>query len=195
MDYSIKNRSIYEKQEKIFSVYGIMNGGRREKMELNFKSRSRFFAEVALIASLYIVMTVLMPFSYNNVQFRISEALMVLVLFRRSSIPGLILGCFIANLFSPFGLPDIIFGTLGTALAVYGIYRLREKKPVVALIPGVLANGLLVGLELWFFANIPFIAAAGFVSIGEFLVLYTLGIAFYWALKKIRFPSDYENVF
>lgn len=164
-------------------------------MELNFKSRSRFFAEVALIASLYIVMTVLMPFSYNNVQFRISEALMVLVLFRRSSIPGLILGCFIANLFSPFGLPDIIFGTLGTALAVYGIYRLREKKPVVALIPGVLANGLLVGLELWFFANIPFIAAAGFVSIGEFLVLYTLGIAFYWALKKIRFPSDYENVF
>lgn len=63
MDYSIKNRSICEKQEKIFSVYGIMNGGRREKMELNFKSRSRFFAEVALIASLYIVLTVLMPLS------------------------------------------------------------------------------------------------------------------------------------
>lgn len=164
-------------------------------MEFNFKSNSRFFAEVAIIASLYVMLTIFLPLlSYNSIQFRISEALMILVFFRRSSIPGLILGCFIANLFSPFGLPDIVFGTLGTVLAVYGMYKLKNKPIHIALIPGVLANTLLVGLELQLFANINFLVGAAGVFMGETVVLYALGIPFFLALKNIGFASDYENV-
>ena len=115
-------------------------------MDINFKSKSKYFAEIAIIAAIYIVLTVGLSFiSYSNIQFRISEALLVLVLFRKSAIPGLILGCFIANLFSPLGIPDLIFGTLGTVIAVWGIYMLLEKNILVALLPGIVANTILVG--------------------------------------------------
>ena len=116
-------------------------------MDINFRSKSQYFAEIAIIAAIYIVLTVFLPFiSYTNIQFRISEALLILVLFKRSAIPGLILGCFIANLFSSLGMPDLIFGTLGTIIAVFFIYKLREKNIFSALLPGVIANGILVGL-------------------------------------------------
>lgn len=164
-------------------------------MDINFKSKNKYLAEVAIVASIYIVLTVFLPFiSYTNIQFRVSEALLVLVLFRKSAIPGLIIGCFIANLFSPLGLPDLIFGTLGTILTVYGIYRLRKKNVFLALLPGVIANGLLVGIELKLFLNIPFLVGAIGVAVGEGVVLYTLGILFYFALKKLKFKNDYENV-
>lgn len=164
-------------------------------MDINFRSKSQYFAEIAIIAAIYIVLTVFLPFiSYTNIQFRISEALLVLVLFKRSAIPGLILGCFIANLFSPLGMPDLIFGTLGTIIAVFFIYKLREKNIFLALLPGIIANGILVGLELKIFLNIPFIIGALGVFIGEAVVLYTLGVLFYYALKKLKFKSDYENV-
>ena len=164
-------------------------------MELNYKSKSRMFAEVAIIASLYVVLTVFLPMiSYSQIQFRISEALLILVLFRKSSIPGLILGCLIANVFSPFGLPDVIFGTMGSVLAVSGIYLLRKKPVYISILPGVIANAVLVGVELWWFAKIPL--WFGFLSVfaGQFVVLYALGIPFFYALKKIGFKSDYENV-
>ena len=164
-------------------------------MDINFKSKSKYFAEIAIIAAIYIVLTVGLSFiSYSNIQFRISEALLVLVLFRKSAIPGLILGCFIANLFSPLGIPDLIFGTLGTVIAVWGIYMLREKNIFVALLPGILANTILVGLELKIFLNIPFFVGSLGVLIGETVVLYTLGVLFFYALKKLKFASDYENV-
>ena len=164
-------------------------------MDINFKSKSKYFAEIAIIAAIYIVLTVGLSFiSYSNIQFRISEALLVLVLFRKSAIPGLILGCFIANLFSPLGIPDLIFGTLGTVIAVWGIYMLREKNILVALLPGIVANTILVGLELKIFLNIPILVGSLGVLIGETVVLYTLGVLFFYALKKLKFASDYENV-
>ncbi|MCI0502610.1 MAG: QueT transporter family protein [Fusobacteria bacterium] len=164
-------------------------------MDINFKSKSKYFAEIAIIAAIYIVLTVGLSFiSYSNIQFRISEALLVLVLFRKSAIPGLILGCFIANLFGPLGIPDLIFGTLGTVIAVWGIYMLREKNILVALLPGIVANTIFVGLELKIFLNIPFFVGSLGVLIGETVVLYTLGVLFFYALKKLKFASDYENV-
>lgn len=164
-------------------------------MDINFRSKSQYFAEIAIIAAIYIVLTVFLPFiSYTNIQFRISEALLILVLFKRSAIPGLILGCFIANLFSSLGMPDLIFGTLGTIIAVFFIYKLREKNIFPALLPGVIANGILVGLELKIFSKIPFLVGALGVFIGETVVLYTLGVLFYYALKKLKFKSNYENV-
>ena len=162
-------------------------------MDINFKSKSKYFAEIAIIAAIYIVLTVGLSFiSYSNIQFRISEALLVLVLFRKSAIPGLILGCFIANLFSPLGIPDLIFGTLGTVIAVWGIYMLREKNILVALLPGIVANTILVGLELKIFLNIPILVGSLGVLIGETVVLYTLGVLFFYALKKLKFASDLQ---
>ena len=164
-------------------------------MDLNFKSNSKYLAEVAIIAAIYAVLTVTLSWiSYGQIQFRVAEALLVLVLYKKSGPAGLILGCFIANIFSPFGLPDIIFGTLGSVFAVWGIYLLRKKSILISLLPGVIANAILVALELKLFVNLPFLLTAMYVAIGQFVVIYFLGIPLYYALKKIGFKNDYENV-
>ncbi|AMP20066.1 hypothetical protein AZF37_01745 [endosymbiont 'TC1' of Trimyema compressum] len=159
-------------------------------MKITFKSQGRFFAEVAIIASLYAVLTVVLPISYGPIQFRIAEALIVLVCFRRSALPGLIVGCLIANLFSPFGLPDVIFGTLATAVGVGIVYKLRHRKIGWVMLPPLIANSLIVGIELTVFAGIPFWFSAGGVFLGEIVILYGLGIPFYYALKKMKFKQD-----
>lgn len=171
-------------------------------MDLNFKSNSKYLAEVAIIASIYIILTISLgalsfginvPFFPIPIQLRISEALLVLVLFRKSAPAGLVLGCFIANFWSPFMLPDMIFGTIGSALAVYGIYRLKNMNILITLLPGVIFNAILVALELKIFFNIPLISGIA-VAVGQILVIYALGIPLYYALKKIGFKNDYENV-
>lgn len=164
-------------------------------MDLNFKSNSKYLAEVAIIAAIYAILTVMLSWiSYGQIQFRVAEALLILVLFKKSGPAGLVLGCLIANIFSPFGLPDIIFGTLGSAFAVWGIYLLRKQKIYITLLPGVIANAILVGLELKIFINLPFFATALYVGAGQGIVIYALGIPLYYALKKIGFKNDYENV-
>lgn len=164
-------------------------------MDLNFKSNSKYLAEVAIIATIYIILTMSLSWiSYGQIQFRVAEALLVLVLFRKSGPAGLVLGCLIANIFSPFGWPDIVFGTLGSVLAVYGIYRLKNMNIFIALLPGVIFNALLVALELKLFVNLPYFLSAAYVGIGQAVVIYALGIPLYYALKKIGFKNDYENV-
>jgi uncharacterized membrane protein len=164
-------------------------------MDLNFKSNSKYLAEVAIIAAIYTILTVMLSWiSYGQIQFRVAEALLVLVLYKKSGPAGLVLGCLIANIFSPFGLPDVIFGTLGSIFAVSGIYLLKRQNIIIALLPGVIANAILVGLELKIFINLPFFLTAMYVAAGQAVVIYALGIPLYYALKKIGFKNDYENV-
>ncbi len=164
-------------------------------MELNFKSNSKYLAEVAIIAAIYTILTVMLSWiSYGQIQFRVAEALLVLVLYKKSGLAGLVLGCLIANIFSPIGWPDIIFGTTGSVLAVYGIYLLKDKNIFISLLPGIVANGILVALELKLFFNLPYFLSLVYVGAGQAVVIYALGIPLYYALKKIGFKNDYENV-
>ena len=81
-----------------------------------------YLAVNAIIAAVYAVLTVVIaPLAYGPVQFRFSEILIFLAFYNFRYIPGLILGCFIANLFSPMMSYDIVFGTLATTIAVLGI--------------------------------------------------------------------------
>ena len=77
----------------------------------------------AIIAAIYAATTfAIAPFAYGNIQFRISEVLVLLALFDPLYISGLTLGCLIANMLGPNGLMDIIFGTFATFLSVCAIY-------------------------------------------------------------------------
>ena len=101
----------------------------------------------AIVAALYAVITILSaPFAYGPVQFRISEALMVLCWFRPWLTAGLTAGCLIANLFSTVTALDIVIGTLATALAC--LWTARVKRPWLVPVPTILSNGLLVGAML-----------------------------------------------
>ena len=90
----------------------------------------------AIIAALYVVITelaTLVGLSSGAIQFRISEALMLLCFFKKDYIISMTLGCFIANLFSPLGLIDAVFGTVATLIAVILIYVCRERCGLFAV--------------------------------------------------------------
>lgn len=143
-------------------------------------------ANNALVAAIYVGLTLLTSsFSYMGVQFRIGEILLLLVFFRKDYSIGLILGCLIANMFSPLGLPDIIFGTLATALSVLMI-SVSKNIYIAALYP-VVFNGLIVGAELYFVFEYPFWINAFTVALGELVVLIVGVIIFQIIRKKPHF--------
>jgi uncharacterized membrane protein len=133
-------------------------------------------ARGAIIAALYAVVTLVPPLnaiSYSQIQFRISEALTVLAYFEPAAIPGLYIGVMIANLGSPFGLIDILGGSLLTLIAAYLTWKI--KTPVLALLPPVIINAFGVALILKLAAGIPYWASVLWVGIGEVTVIYLLG--------------------
>ncbi len=163
------------------------------------KNNLRFITTAAIIAAIYAALTFFGNFfglSYGPIQVRFSEALTVLPLFTPAAIPGLTIGCFIANIGS-FNLLDMIFGTLATFIAAVLTYFLRnlkfKKLPLLALFPPVIINAVIIGLEIAFFflpkdfTLYGFIISALQVGAGQLIACYGLGLPLYFALgsKKI----------
>lgn len=145
----------------------------------------------AVIAALYAVLTLALPMlSYGPVQIRFAEALTVLPFFFPEAIPGLAVGCFLANLIgSPYVL-DWVFGTLATLLAA--IWTSRVKSPWLAPLPPVVCNIVIVGAEIaWSETGFhPGFGAAwlwnGFtVGVGELVCCYVLGLLLVRLLPQI----------
>lgn len=146
-------------------------------------NKNKKIAVVGLIAALYAVVTLALGFiSYGQIQFRISEILMFLPLFGKEYIIALTLGCFLANVVGPFGVPDIIFGTLATlisAILVYYTPRLMKNNKftlfVASLWPTII-NALIIGWELYKFFGVPFMLGVVQVGFGEFVVITIVGL-------------------
>ncbi len=136
------------------------------------------------IAAIYVVLTLINPFSFGQIQCRVSEALTALPLILPQSIPGLFVGCLISNLIGSASVIDIIFGSLATLLAAITTYYLRKNKYVALLAP-VLFNGVIVGLILHFTINVPLLETMFFVAVGEAIAVYVLGIPLLKALEKV----------
>ncbi|MDE7361120.1 MAG: QueT transporter family protein [Oscillospiraceae bacterium] len=140
---------------------------------------------LALVAAMYTVLTVVIaPLAYGDVQFRFSEVLVLLCFYRKDYAPALIVGCFIANLFSPMGLMDIIFGTLATAVAVIPMYHMKNIY-LAALLP-VISNGIIVGIELTVAFGTPIWLNMLSVAFGELVVVGVIGIAVF----KLLFETN-----
>ena len=89
------------------------------------KTTARFLAMSAMIAAIYVVLTVVFaPISFGAVQVRIAEALTILPLFTQAAVPGLFLGCFLANLLGGAILPDVIFGSIATLIGAALCYHI-----------------------------------------------------------------------
>ena len=112
------------------------------------KKMIRFVVLNGLIAGLYVVFT--LPFAniaYGPIQFRLAEVLTVFPAFSALTIPGVTLGCFIANLINPnnLGPVDIIGGTFATLIAGYFSWLIGKKNKPLGIIPPIVFNGLIVG--------------------------------------------------
>ena len=148
-----------------------------------------FTAQAAMIAAIYVVLTIVFaPFSYGEVQVRISEALTILPVFTPAAIPGLFIGCLISNIFGGCILPDIIFGSLATLIGAVFTWQLRGKSRFLAPLPPIIANVLIVPFVLRYGYQvplpIPFMMLT--VGIGEVISCGVLGMIVYTALNKYR---------
>lgn len=136
----------------------------------------------AIVAALYAALTLLLaPISYGNLQCRVSEAMTLLPMVMPASIPGLFVGCLIANIYTGSVL-DIVFGSLATLLAAVATYLLR-KKPILAGACPVVANGVIVGLVLSISFSLPLGLTMLEVAVGE-IGAVIIGFVLLAALKK-----------
>lgn len=136
----------------------------------------------AMVTAVYVVLTLAVsPLSFGLVQVRFSEMLMLLAFLNRKYAPGLILGCFIANCFSPFGMMDVVFGTGCTAAAMWCVTRFA-KTPFGASLWIVFCNAF-IGIELYLFGS-PLLLSAAMVALGEFLSVSCCGVALWNVLMK-----------
>lgn len=133
-----------------------------------------FVTQGAVIAALYVALTMLsqaLGLTSLTVQLRFSEALCVLPLFTSAAVPGLTIGCVLANLLLASAPWDTVFGSFATFLgAIVCFYASRELKRagkrrlaiLLSPIPNVLSNTLILPFIIkWVYfdeMSIPLIA-------------------------------------
>ena len=170
-------------------------------MQKNNSSRKHvfFLAQAAAIAALYAAITLapgISAISYGPLQFRIAEALTILPALTFAAVPGLTLGCALANGFGLLlganiaGAWDVPLGSAATLLAALCGYALRKTcvkgTPLLSALPPVLFNGLIVGAELSLVLRLPFWLTAGEVALGELVVIFLLGLPLAILLKRTK---------
>ena len=156
-------------------------------MEKN-RITTKMLTYTALIAAAYVVMTLAgAQLSFGVVQIRFSEVLMLFAFLDKRYAPGLILGCFLANCFSPLGMFDAVFGTACTAAALWGITH--SKTLFGASLWPVFCNAFLA-IEFYFLENAPLFLTAGSIALGEFLAVSCLG---YLVFREIMKRSTLVN--
>lgn len=151
-------------------------------------SNASFMTRAASIAAVYVVLTlVFAPISYGEVQVRISESLTILPYFTPAAIPGLFIGCLIANITGGAVIWDIIFGSIATLLGAIGTYKLRSSR-WLAPIPPIISNTLIVPFVLRFGYGValPIPLLMLFIAIGEIISCYVLGEILLSLLAKYR---------
>ena len=151
-------------------------------------NKSAFLTQSGVIAALYVVLTLVakvMGLDSGQIQLRLSEALCVLPVFLPAAVPGLTVGCLLANILCGNIFWDVLFGTLATLIGAVGT-RLLRKRPLLALLPPIAANTVIVPFVLAYAYGLPggvplFMLTVG---IGEVLSCGVLGRVLWKALDK-----------
>ena len=148
-----------------------------------------YLAQGAVIAALYVVLTLFINafnLASGAIQVRISEALTILPAFTGSAVPGLFIGCVLANLLGGNHILDVVFGSLATLAGAIGTRKLRKAHPLLAPLPPIVANTLVVPFVLKYAygmpLSIPYMMLT--VCIGEVLSCGVLGMLLYYVLRK-----------
>lgn len=149
--------------------------------------KTQFLVQAAVIAAVYAVLTLAFApigFGAGMVQVRISEAMTILPFFTPAAIPGLFIGCVIANLFSPIGPLDVVVGSLASLLAAYLTYRMPKR--ILAPLPPVVVNALAIGALIHYVLGFPLVLSMAAVAAGQLIACYGLGYPLLLFLNKYR---------
>lgn len=157
----------------------------------------RTLTTAAIIAALYVILTglsALFGLASGAIQVRLSEALTILPCFTPAAVPGVTVGCFLANLLTGAPLPDIVFGTLATFLGAFGA-RLLRKYWYLVPIPTILSNAVIIPVVLRYAYHIPdsFLFLFLTVGAGEIISAGLLGSLLYHTLKRHGFSGNNQG--
>ena len=163
---------------------------------------ARKMAFTAVVAAVYAALTMSLGFmSYGNIQLRIAEALCILPFFFPITTWGLFLGCLIANLMSPVGIADVVFGSLATLLSCLCISVIGKSgtnswpRCIAACLMPVIWNAIIVGGMLAFmtaplsvFVMIPMFGVYALeVGAGELVIMFAIGLPLMRMLPKKKY--------
>ena len=159
-------------------------------------TKIRFITQAAVIAAVYAVLTLATwEFSSYAIQVRASEALCVLIYFTPAAIPGMFVGCLLANIYSGAWI-DVVFGSLATLVAALITGKIPKKHKYLYPLPTVLVNAAVIPFVLYYGYGITsmgnFTTTFGCIGImvltimaGEAIACYGIGIPFMKAMTKI----------
>ena len=143
----------------------------------NINPATKYLTQGAAIAALYVALTlVFAPISFGPMQLRVSEALTILPLFTPAAIPGLFIGCLLANLLGGCAVLDIVLGSVATLIGAALGYVLRKNRWLVP-IPAIVSNGLIIPFVLRVAYGIPdsYLLLVVYITAGEIGGCYVLG--------------------
>ena len=160
----------------------------------SFCFSTRALTRAAMVAAIYVVLTLIFqPISFGAIQFRIAEVMTLIPILTPDAIPGLFIGCLLANWLGGGIWFDVALGSIATLLAAICTRRFRAKPPLAAIFPTIF-NGLIVGPVVYF----AYVRAPGdpvsvptllfnmsTVAFGELVVCYVLGLPMIYGLKAL----------
>lgn len=167
-----------------------------EALPLKQRNHIVFLTQSGVIAALYVALTVLLqPIGFGSVQCRLSEALTILPVYTPAAIPGLMIGCFLSNLVglstgaNPAGGWDLLLGTAATGISAVITYYLRPLRvknlPLLATLPPVVLNALIVGAELYVvYGGLPLYLHMLLVGAGQLIACTVGGLLLAAAMEK-----------
>jgi len=147
-----------------------------------------------MVAAIYVVLTLIFqPISFGAIQFRIAEAMTLMPIMTPYAVPGLFVGCLLANWLGGGIWFDVVLGSIATLLAAVCTRKFRDRPALAAIFP-TLFNGLIVGPVVYFAyvrapgdpVSVPtLLFNMGTVALGELAVCYVLGLPMIYGLKKL----------
>jgi uncharacterized membrane protein len=148
----------------------------------------QFITQGAVIAAIYVVLVLIFDtFSFGPIQFRIAEMLTIMPYFTPAAIPGLFVGCLIANIIGGGLIWDIVFGSIATLIGAIGSYLVRKNKWLVPL-PPIIANMVIVPFVLKYAYGYDGLLVYFMFTVGlsEIIVCGIIGMALLTVMAKNR---------
>lgn len=153
---------------------------------------SRQIALGIILSCLYAVLTIFLgSFGYSWIQVRISECLTPLpFLWGLPGVIGITGGVLFANLFSPVGIIDIIFGPILSLLAAILSWKASFRKRILACLYPVLINAVGVSFYVSHFYGVSYLLTVISIGVGESIACILVGYPLLLALEKIRLQQS-----
>jgi len=174
----------------------ILSSEKKFNRFINSPNSKIYIAQCGILAALYATLTISLSFiAYGPFQFRIAEALTIMSYFTPAGVYGLTIGCLISNIFSPYGLLDLVVGTSATLIASI-LTRLcsKFKLKYLAPIPPVVINMLFIGLLLMYYSGVytfgSFAINALQVGLGQAVCCYGLGMPLLLFIEKSKLKNS-----